>query len=419
METSKEKEMAQEAKTEVATATIVPITKKEDDEINLQNLSVEFTKQVMEVPTVSSSEYRLVTFIILWARRNKIKYDFDAYGNIYLTKGELEDGEFYPCVTSHLDTVQSKQKAYAQAGAPLALELKKETSGKHKLSVEGMGIGADCKTGVLISLSLFDHFDKLKAAFFLEEEIGMIGSKHLDKSFFDNVGYVVGWDSPDLNRAAWSCSGTKLMSKDFFEKHLKDVCKKHGLDKFKAEPYTDVKNIREETELMCMNFGNGGYNAHCSNEYMILEDTDHALTMGIDIIKELGLKQYKLAYTNGTTAWVRQADGTYKPPVKDEDEEYFDKMEGKSYYSNNYGGSYGGYNGYGSGSTTSTSGSTSNTNKTETHKAPSVDVETLKYVAERYEEKISIIKENVKKKCEDLGVDFADFAAIFEESVRF
>jgi hypothetical protein len=82
---------------------------------------------------------------------------------------------------------------------------------------------------VYISLQLVSKFDKIKAAFFVEEEIGMQGSKELDKDFFNDVAYVIGWDSPDLIRAAWKCSGTQLFTADFYKNHLREVVKRWGM----------------------------------------------------------------------------------------------------------------------------------------------------------------------------------------------
>ena len=110
------------------------------DEIKLTHLDKDFIYELMAIPTVSNAEYRLVTFIILWARRNNIKYEFDDYGNVYLTKGEVKDEEFFPCVTAHLDTVQHKQKVYAQAGQKLEIKTR-ICKGKHEIYVDGMGIG--------------------------------------------------------------------------------------------------------------------------------------------------------------------------------------------------------------------------------------------------------------------------------------
>ena len=165
-------------------------------ELKLTHLDKDFVYDLMSVPSKSNAEYRLVTFVILWARRNGIKYEFDDYGNVYLTKGELSEGEFYPCVTAHLDTVQDKQKSYAQVGLNLNIKTRISTSKKHEIYVDGMGIGGDDKAGVLICLSMFKHVEKLKAALFLQEEIGCKGSEHMNVDWFKNVGYVIGYDSP-------------------------------------------------------------------------------------------------------------------------------------------------------------------------------------------------------------------------------
>lgn len=347
----------------------------------LKNLDVDFAFEVLGTPTYSRHEYRMVSFIILWARANKIKYEFDKKGNVYLTKGELQPGEYYPCVTSHLDTVQDAQEAYAQCGVDLQIKERINSKGGHELYVEDTGIGADDKAGILISLSLFNYFDKLKACFFLEEEIGCKGSDELDKKWFDNVGYVIGWDSPDRNRAAYACSGELLMSKEFFEK-IKDTCKENGVTDFRSEPFTDVKEIRKKTEVMCMNFGNGGYNAHMTTEYVVLEDIDGALGLGIALIKLLGTEKYRMP-----------SKSSYGYNSKDEDTEYFSSM-------NRYGGNYNynynrgsSYTGGSSKSTPVTGGSSTKTEK----KDNKVESHVLEYVVERYEKHI----DNIQMKCEE------------------
>ena len=401
----------------------------------------------MSIPTVYNAEYRLVTFIVLWARRNGIKYEFDDYGNVYLTKGELAEGEFYPCVTAHLDSVQQKQKAYAQAGFSLPIKTRISTvSKKHEIYVDGMGIGGDDKAGVLICLSMFSHVDKLKAAFFLQEEIGCKGSEHMNVEWFNNVGYVIGYDSPDLNRAAWSCSGTKLFSKNFFDTYMKDVCKEHGLTRFLAEPFTDVKTIREKTNIICMNFGTGYYGAHGPSEYCVLEDMDNACRMGHALINKIGNTQHILEHKS-SYAWVKTASGGYSRPAEDEDEKYFKTLSG--YTATQGGSTYGGrggvygrdcwdeyddyYGDFGYGGAKSTSGTTATTTKTTTtttvtkqeptkdsNTDSSVDVETLRYITDKYDQYIDNIKDNVKKKCEEMGINFfVQFASIFDNKINF
>ena len=394
--------------------------KKDENALSLTHLDEKFVYELMSVPTSSSNEYRLVTFIILWARRNNIHYEFDDYGNVYLTKGEIKEGEYYPCVTAHLDSVQSKQKTYAQAGQPLQVKTRISTiNKKHEIYVDGMGIGGDDKAGVLIGLSMFSHLDTLKACFFLEEEIGCKGSAKLNKEWFKNVGYVMGFDSPDLNRAAYACSGVKLFSANFFKTYMQDICKKHGLTKFQSEPFTDVKEIREQTGIMCMNFGSGYYNAHSEREYCVIEDMDTACRMGVELIEFIGLTRHELQHSSG---WIKGQDGVYRKVVTDdEDEKFFRTLSGVQYGYYGYG-TQGSYN-YGttskaSGTTTPT---TTTTKTTETAKDDKnkVNIETLKYVTERYEEHIEDVKVRIQKVCEANNIDFALFENEFVTTIKF
>lgn len=406
------------------------VTDPRYDNMELSYMNKDFIYECMSVPTHSRHEYRMVSFIILWARRNKIRYDFDEYGNIYLTKGELSEGEYYPCVTSHLDTVQDKQQPYIFAGVPLDIKTEVTKDGSHKISVDvpnepsstyqtQIGIGADDKGGVCICLSMFEHVEKLKACFFLEEEIGCVGSTHLDTEWFKDVGYVIGFDSPELFRAAWSCSGVKLFSYAFYEKYMKKVCDAWNYkDCFFSEPYTDVKVIREKTELMCMNFGNGGYNPHMATEYLIIEDMDYACGLGLALIDEIGCTQHKLKCTstweNKSKSYIKLSNGTYVEA--DDETNDTDKLEMLGDRKRTY--AYTTYNG-----TTSHSSPSTQTSKTEN----TVKEETVRYIVERYDNYISNLKEDtiesIKKMCAEKNVDSADFEAaiseIFSTDIRF
>lgn len=395
------------SRTNESTATVVPIAQTETtvesektpptvetvsetpqdpkDDIELTYLNKEFAYDMLSVPSSSYNEQRLVAYIMLWAMRNNIKFEYDDYGNVYLTKGTLEDGEFYPCVTSHLDTVQDKQTIYVHANVPLEIITTKTAANdtkhpnSHKLSLPSGGIGADDKAGVLICLSMFDHLPKLKACFFLQEEVGCKGSTELDKEWFKDVAYVIGWDSPDLYRGAYASSGTNLFNYKFYEEHLKEVLDKWGLVKgtLHSEPITDVKYIRTKTNLMCMNFGNGGYCAHTQSEYIIIEDTDHALGMGLDIINHLGYEQFILDSSYGTKAsrthYFKKDDGYIYSKEDADDEKLLSSLSSR--YS------------------TTTSYYTTSSSATK-----DVKFEVLQYTVNRFDKFIETIKENVLAK---------------------
>ena len=392
---------------------VIPLNPRDDD-MQLLFLDKDFVYDCMSVPTHSKKEFRMVTFIILWARRNNIKYEFDDYGNVYLTKGKLAEGEFYPCVTSHLDTVQEKQDPYIYAGVPLDLKTERTKENLHKISVDAnggslIGIGADDKGGICICLSMFKYANKLKACFFLDEETGCHGSENLETDWFKDVGYVIGYDSPDLYRAAWACQGTKLFSYEFYEKHMKEVCDRWGLTKgcFFSEPYTDVKLIREKTDIICMNFGNGGYNPHSASEYCIIEDMDQACGMGLDLINAIGCTEHKLKHSNTWStrndgAYKRNDDGTYERVAVDDIEKLQELGDNarKSYY------------GYGASSGTQTT-------TTKPKKEDEIKFDTVKYIVNRYDSHILGIKdevlEAVKALCEKSNVSFDEFEKAITE----
>ena len=141
-------------------------------------------------------------YIISFAKHNCIDYQMDSKGNIYLTKGseKMTQGEYYPCVVSHIDTVHKNHTNLIKNNERLEI---KESEGIltaiHPKTGLQTGIGGDDKCGVFVCLSLFDHFDILKGAFFVEEEIGMKGSKEADEEFFSNVGYAIQFDAPSDN----------------------------------------------------------------------------------------------------------------------------------------------------------------------------------------------------------------------------
>lgn len=371
--------------TETSSVATEEVQEDPTEDIELRYLDKDFAYEMLSVPSSSYNEQRLVAFIMLWAMRNNVKFEYDDFGNVYLTKGTLEEGEFYPCVTSHLDTVQQKQTSYVYANVPLEIITTKmsENDAKHpnshKLSLPSGGIGADDKAGVLICLSMFDHLPKLKACFFLQEEVGCKGSSELDKEWFKDVAYVIGWDSPDLYRGAYASSQTNLFNYKFYNDHLKEVLDKWGLVKgtLNSEPITDVKYIRQKTNIICMNFGNGGYLAHSDSEYIIIEDTDHALGMGIDLVNHLGYEQFILesSYSSkaSRTHYFKKDDG-YVYSKEDEDD---DKLLAS--LSNRY-------------------NSTTTTNYNYTSTSKDVKFEVLQYTVARFDKFIENIKENVLAK---------------------
>lgn len=410
----------------VQSITIVKTAQEKENEmrqevlsLDLKSLDVKLMYEMMAIPSKSGYEYRMVTYLILWARQHNIEHTFDTYGNLYFVKGKPKEGEFYPCVTAHLDTVQEKQKAYVYAGADLDLKTRKTTKGTHEVYVDGMGTGSDDKNAILIALHMFERFDTLKGAFFLGEETGMQGSSQLDPNFFEDVSYVIGFDSPELNRAAWSLLGTAMFTADFYKTYMKEICDKYGMTKFYTESFTDEKQIIQKTGIMCMNFGNGGYSAHMPTEYFVVEELDHALTMGIELVENIPVNiQHKFK----TYTWEKDENGELKKVEHSAtiDEAYLRTLGDNTHYSSYFGGTYGGNYSGSNWSTSSKSNSASTVSTDKSKDENSVNEETVQYIVDMYDNRIEEIEKAIKEKCEKLSIDYtSEFAEIFSKEIKF
>ena len=391
--------------------------------LGLKNLDTKLMYEMMSVPTCSDYEYRMVTYLILWARKHNINHHFDDYGNLYFVKGKPKDNEFYPCVTAHLDTVQSKAKAYVLTGAELDLKTRKNTKNEYEVYIDGMGTGSDDKNAILIALHLFEKFDVLKGAFYLGEEVGCKGSNNMDEKFFDDVSYVIGFDSPEKNRAAWRLMGNiKMFTKDFYLKHMKEVCDKHGMTKFFSESVTDEAHITKNTGLVTMNFGNAGYLAHSTTEYFNVNELDDVIAMAVELVETIpctekyyvGKLVTKIDSTTGKEIQVIEEDKS--------DIDFLEKLGDNTKYNYYNYGNYGYGGSYCGGSTykSQTSGtSSSSTSVSNYGKKDEYTEETVQYIVDMYDKRIDDIKNDVENKCKELNISFDKFASIFSKEVKF
>ena len=251
-------------------------------------------KDVLSVPTISTQEDLMREYIIAFAINNDIKYKIDHKGNIYLTKGseKMTSGEYYPCVVSHIDTVHHHHKELIEKNERLViLEKEDKLTAYHPDSGEQTGIGGDDKCGVFVCLSMLEHFDILKAAFFVEEEIGMKGSKEADTEFFSDVGYAIQFDAPSANWITEVCSGVKIFDEEFKE-NITQTLNEGGYTKFSVDPFTDVNQLAQKFDFNCLNLGCGYYRQHSNVEYVIIEEVEKSLKMGIKLVDYLGIKEY-------------------------------------------------------------------------------------------------------------------------------
>ena len=241
-----------------------------------------FAKHILSVPTISGKEDFFIDCIKKWCKIVGIKCSQDGKGNLYLVKGDAGSAKWTPCLISHLDTVHRKYLPYIQKKELLPVQIDGD-----RLYIDGMGIGADCKAGVAICLSVMRKVKSCKCALFVEEETGMNGSRALDKSFFDNVSYVLSWDSPGGNRATETSSGVPMFTKEFAD-IFKPIYAKHGVTSWNREPFTDTVQIVKQLGICCINARNGGgMNAHTDREDCSLKDMNDSEQLCLDALAKI------------------------------------------------------------------------------------------------------------------------------------
>lgn len=290
------------------------ITMSKDWKLSL--IDKDLLYKVLSVPSFTGMEDRMRDFLLDYAKNHNYEVSVDDKGNVYMVKGELKDGEYYPCLVAHMDTVQERQIPYIEKDLPVPLETD-DIDGLHMIYGDGYGIGGDDKAGIAVALAIMKLIPACKAVFFVEEEIGCCGSSEVELKWFKDVGYILAFDSPGCNCSSWSCNGNRLFDRKFYEDYLVELDEKFGPMTYFAHPYTDVMVLRENTSLACMNIGAGYYDQHTLYEYVIAEEVDRAVAIGMHLIDRLGMKEYVLPFISSLN------------PSDDPDYYYFAEKFGK------------------------------------------------------------------------------------------
>lgn len=258
-----------------------------------------FLKEIMAIPSVSHREERMRDYILEFARVRGIVATTDGIGNVYLTKGPIASGEYVPCFVNHMDTVQKPQQVYVDRQEKLPVLERTNAEGQTELYVEGYGIGGDNKAGCAIALGLIDTLPKCKAVFFVQEELGFVGSKEMDYSFLSDVSLLITMDCWGCVRtaSAWRKNGAKMYSPAFYDQVLKDVYERHGVTVRDHLANTDVCQMMMNCDLCCCDIANGGYHPHALEEYVCVEDAIKGYELILDLCQSLdGRTAYRMSW---------------------------------------------------------------------------------------------------------------------------
>ena len=251
---------------------------------------MELLKTLYSIYSPSGNEKKMRRFIKRWIMNNvsNTQITTDLKGNIYVSKGMSES---YPCIVSHIDQVQ---KTHSKDF--VCIESEDVIFGYSPKNRRQEGLGADDKNGIWIALKCLQKYSTMKAAFFVEEEVGCRGSSAADMDFFTDCRFVIQCDRRGNSDLITSISFTELCSKEFIEAT--------GHELFGYSPtegmMTDVLELKEKSlAVSCINMSCGYYEPHTSQEITDKNDLLNCLAFVEHIIE------------NCTTVYPHEYEGSY------------------------------------------------------------------------------------------------------------
>jgi len=211
----------------------------------------------------------------------------DHYNNIYVTKTlkNIND-QIYPTMVCHIDTVHdinNNVEVIEKDNIMFAMDM---------LLVEQYGIGGDDKVGIFITLSMLESFDNFKAVFFLDEEVGCVGSNQADMSFFDNSTFILQCDRKGESDFVNTIGSTKL-----YNNEIQDTILPILVDYNRKQVdggMTDVQSIAKQTNCQVANMSCGYYNPHQETEFIDLIIVQETLEMCEEILQITSDKLYRM-----------------------------------------------------------------------------------------------------------------------------
>lgn len=193
-----------------------------------------------------------------------VKYQKDEYGNIYAVKGRAET---YPAYVCHIDTVHEIRDSYqvykSEGGCYYAMS-------EDKGELKQVGIGGDDKCGIIACIEMLHRLKNVKCAFFLDEEVGCLGSEKAQLVFFEDCRFAIQIDRQNGGDIITvGKMGDVQLCSDEFANILGDVGKAYGYKACQGRN-TDVVKLKERgLDISCVNLSAGYYNPHKDNEYIV------------------------------------------------------------------------------------------------------------------------------------------------------
>ena len=246
-------------------------------------------KTILETQTESYNTKAMADTMAALLLRSGATIETDKEGNLFATKGTPPEGEFYPCIVAHLDSVHD----IIPEGRYHILELGGKAFAMDSDTLRFAGVGGDDKCGLYIALQVLRSVPFCKVALFVDEEVGCDGSGAASLDWFDDCGYIIQNDRRGYADVVKCIMGSTIASDDFVEaidplvkKYCRKWCNDGGL--------TDVYTLATRgLNLSMLNLSCGYYLPHQLDEYIDIAELEATLTFNVEAVRKLGGRRYE------------------------------------------------------------------------------------------------------------------------------
>lgn len=261
-------------------------------------------EEILGIQSPSGNEGNMIRFITNYIskRHPKAKVEQDKFGNLYVTKGELNEGEHFPCLVAHTDEVHKfdPDRVVVKAGDFFI--------GWNNKYGDRDGLGADDKNGIFIALTLLDYFDVVKLFFPVQEEVGLVGTSNCDMNWFKDVGYLMQCDRRGAADLISYTNGVDVSSFEFLLA-IEDIMDSYDYEE-NMGTCTDIGGlVKQGVGVSACNISCGYWDEHSGDELTYIPAMTNCLNMVYFILLQCGLSKFEhvptkkpydgLSYTGG------------------------------------------------------------------------------------------------------------------------
>lgn len=247
-------------------------------------MNTDLLKQILVIETESEKTEDMQIFLLEYCETQGYEVQQDGLGSIYVTKGKAAT---YPCLVAHMDTVHE-----IHGNGIKLIQCGDKITGFNPVLMQQTGIGGDDKCGIYAALHCLLHLEAGKAAFFVDEEIGCVGSFKADLTFFKDCRFILQADRRGKSDFITSIGST--LSSKAFQADIAQYLKQYGFA-CTSGSMSDVMALNQiGVGISCANMSAGYYHPHCADEYIDLNDLQNTCNLMLDICSLN--KTYKFQY---------------------------------------------------------------------------------------------------------------------------